>query len=606
MLQIQSIKKSFADQTLFANASLVMDKGDKIGLVGRNGHGKSTLFKIITDEEHIDEGQIIAPNQYEIGLLKQHLSFSKPSVLEEASLSLPLDDFGTKEVHLAQGMLAGLGFSDEEQQLPPSQFSGGFQIRINLAKLLLSSPDLLLLDEPTNYLDIVSMRWLERFLRSWNKELILITHDRAFMTRVCTHTMAIHRKSFRKVKGTPAHLYQLIAEEEVIHAKSVVNDQKKRAQTEKFITRFRAQANKANQVQSRVKQLEKRPQIEALANEKSLGFEFHFSESPGKRSLLLEQASFSYGENKILENYNLEVFSQDRIAVVGPNGKGKSTLLKILSKELELQNGTVKHNDRTRIGYFGQTHVSDLHPENTIEEEIMRFLPPEAGRGRARNLAGLMLFEGDAALKKINVLSGGEKSRVLLAQILARPCNCLLLDEPTHHLDMESVDALINAVQVFEGSVIMVTHSETLVSRFADRLVVFDRGEVTTFNGGYDEFLETRGWGEDKPKTEKVTSKKKLDRRERAELVQQKNKKLKPIKQKITKLENELERLESEEENLNSTLIEASTEGNGPMIQETSAKLGINSKNMDQCLIDLEEEMLSLEEGEIEFAILDE
>ncbi|EKD42772.1 MAG: hypothetical protein ACD_73C00025G0001, partial [uncultured bacterium] len=292
MLSIQSIDKSYGPQILFEDATLQLSPGERLGLVGRNGHGKSTLFRLILGEEEVDAGLITTPRNYRIGHLAQHLHFTKPTILEEVCLGLLPDE--EHDHYKAERILFGLGFNDDDMSKPPAQFSGGFQVRLNLAKVLVSNPNLLLLDEPTNYLDIISIRWLTKFLRGWENELIIISHDRQFMDSVTTHTALIHRKKIRRVEGNTAKLYNLVAQEEETYEKTRQNEEKQRKHAQAFIDRFRAQAGRAAMVQSRVKRLEKMPELEALSRIQDLDFEFHYAPITAKTLMDIKDLSFSY------------------------------------------------------------------------------------------------------------------------------------------------------------------------------------------------------------------------------------------------------------------------------------------------------------------------
>jgi ATP-binding cassette subfamily F protein 3 len=503
MIALQGIKKGYGAQTLFEDITFQVNPGERIGISGRNGHGKSTLFKIILGQEGSDGGRIEIPRGYTIGHLDQHYQYSQASTLEEACLALPDLEGGYKEEYKAEEILHGLGFTVPMIEGDPHKLSGGYQVRLNLAKALLREPRMLLLDEPTNYLDITSSRWLERFLLNWENEMMIITHDRAFMDAVCTHVVGLHRYKCRKVSGTVAKLWDAIAIDEEVVLKTAVSEAKKREQMEKFIARFKAQASKAKMVQSRVKLLEKKGEIQTLGRvSKDLEFQFTYADIPSKRMLQIKELGFRYKDTSpwLLEDLSLEIFKGDRVAIIGPNGKGKTTLLNLIAGELQPKTGVVEINDNVKMAYFGQTNVQRLDPKNTVEEEIMYTLDnaKNHSRGKARTLAGLMMFEGDAALKYVKVLSGGEKSRVLLAKILATPCNLLLLDEPTNHLDIESCESLIEACEDFEGAMILVSHDEDFLRSFATRLIVFDGDRAFNFEGTYDEFLERVGWVEEK------------------------------------------------------------------------------------------------------------
>ena len=495
MIQVSKLTKCFGERILFEDVTFNLIAGEKLGLVGRNGSGKSTLFKLLLGDDHPDEGTISSPKGYRIGHLAQHLTFTEPTVLKEACLGLP--EHERDEEYRGEIILNGLGFSEEDIHRSPSEFSGGFQIRINLAKLLLSEPNLLLLDEPTNYLDIISMRWLTEFLREWRGEMILISHDRLFMDSVTTHTMFIHRGSIRKVKGSTTKLYEQVAQDEQNYEKSRIAEEKKRKELEEFIARFRAQAAKAALVQSKIKMLEKLGQKEELDSIYELDFRFNPAAFPGKQMGDVRELSFSYPNGpKLIEDLSLNINKGDRIAVIGKNGRGKSTFLKLLASELQPESGSVTLSQNVKIGYFGQTNISRLDPKLTVEDEIYS-VNQRMPRTQVRAICGTMMFSGDDALKKISVLSGGEKSRVLLGKILAEPTNLLLLDEPTNHLDMESIQALIESLKGYDGAVVIVTHSELILRELANRLVVFQFGKPYLFDYDYQYFLEKEGWGEE-------------------------------------------------------------------------------------------------------------
>ncbi|MBU0987243.1 MAG: ATP-binding cassette domain-containing protein, partial [Proteobacteria bacterium] len=452
MINIENLKKSFGPQVLFDGASFKLNPKERIGLVGRNGHGKTTLFRLIVGEAAPDAGTIAIPKHYRIGYVSQQLDFTKNTILEEGMTGLGQDEHDHR--WKVEKVLAGLGFSQRDLQRPPSEFSGGFQVRLNLAKVLVSEPDLLLLDEPTNYLDITSIRWIERFLQNWPRELMLITHDRGFMDKLVTHTLGIYRQKVRKIPGTTEKYYAQIALEEEIYEKTRIKDERRRREIDQFISRFRAKARLANMVQSRIKTLAKTEKKEKLEKLKALDFAFHSSPFHGKHVLGVQDVSFSYDPPQpLINNFNISIAAGDRICIVGKNGKGKTTLLKLLAGVLRSQNGEIACNPAVIKGFFEQTNVQSLVDTRTVEEEIL-FSHPDVERQLARNICGAMLFEGNQALKKIGMLSGGEKSRVMLGKLLVTPVNLLLLDEPTNHLDMESCDALLAAIDSFDGTVV--------------------------------------------------------------------------------------------------------------------------------------------------------
>jgi ATP-binding cassette subfamily F protein 3 len=601
LLTVTNLSKAYGKQTLFEGAFFLVGPGERVGLVGRNGHGKTTLFRILLGEEAADEGTVTVPAGYRIGHLAQQLAFRHPTVLAEAASALPRAEDGTDETYRAKTVLSGLGFSEADLSRAPGELSGGFQVRLNLARVLVSAPNLLLLDEPTNYLDIVSIRWLRRFLCAWKGELLLITHDRDFMDSVTTHTMAIHRCRIRKLPGGTEKLYRQILQEEMIHEQTRVNDERRRKEAEAFIERFRAQATKARAVQSRIKALARHEQLEKLREIRDL--DFRFTEAPFAGKWMLEARDLAFGyhpRNLLIEGLSLAVGRGDRVAVVGPNGRGKTTLLRLLAGELAPGSGIVKPTANVKIGYFGQTNVDRLHPDLSIEEEV-RQANPSLTRTQVRSLCGAMMFGGDAAEKRISVLSGGERSRVLLARILAAPVNLLLLDEPTNHLDQESVDAFLEALSAFEGAVIIVTHVERVLSALATRLVVFDEGEVDLFEGGYADFLDRVGWqaerGEAPPRRERESPASRRDlRRQRAEVLARRSKEMKALREAIGAVEAEILSLEERVARDDAEIVAASIRNDGPAIRNASASASAARRRID----DLYDELAALGEELLE------
>ncbi|MCL2261189.1 MAG: ABC-F family ATP-binding cassette domain-containing protein [Fibromonadales bacterium] len=578
MIQVQNLKKSFGLQTLFSDAGFQVGKGERIGLVGRNGSGKSTLFKIILNMEGYDSGCVNIPKNYSIGYLSQHLHFTHATVFDEACSVLKPNEDGWIESYKVEAILSGLGFDKEMiEKKSPAMLSGGYQIRLNLAKALAEEPNLILLDEPTNYLDIVSVRWLQKFLRNWQGELMLITHDRRFMDSVCTHTLGIHRKKMRKIQGSVEKLQDSILADEEVYLRTIENDAAKREHLQKFIERFRYKASKAKAVQSKVKALERHEPLANLDKIKTLDFEFTETNFPAKRMLKVEHLSFGY-DVPLIEDLSFELFKGDRLAIIGPNGKGKTTLLNLLANELKPNNGSIETHNSTVINYFGQTNVNRLDVQKTVEEEIQSSLADRT-RGKARTLAGVMMFEGDNALKKIQVLSGGERSRVLLAKILGKPCNLLLLDEPTNHLDMDSVDSLIEALDEFKGAAILVSHDEEILHAFAKRLIIFDRGRASFFDGTYQDFLDRVGWISESGtigatrRGNPDTVARQDSRHNRAEQIRQKSQATRPLQQKIQQLENEIQKNEGFITKCEQDMITAAECGDGLKIAEISKEM---------------------------------
>jgi len=599
MIQLKNLSKHFGEKTLFTDLNLILGQGQRVGLVGRNGTGKSTLFKLILGEEQADDGEILIPKNYKIGALKQHLVFTEKTLVDETALALAEDD--KYSIYKVEKILFGLGFSHEDLQKDPLSFSGGYQIRINLAKLLITEPNLLLLDEPTNYLDILSLRWLKNFLKSFDGEVIIITHDRDFMDTVCTHTMGIVRQSLFMLEGSTHKFYaQLEANDEHYEKQKEAQD-KKRKELEEFIAKNKARASTAAQAQSKVKLLEKMDEMDSIVDEATLEFDFNYKDTPAKVLLDVKDLSFGYKENEILfKDISFTLKKGETLGIIGKNGKGKSTLLNNIAKELKPLSGTIDYHGTTTFGHFGQTNISHLNPNNTIMDEIYvsNAKLPEA---TVRGICGSMMFSGDDVKKKISLLSGGEKSRVMLGQILAKDVNLLFLDEPTNHLDMQSIDSLTKAIKNFEGSCIIVTHSEELLRQVCDRLIVFAKDGADYFDGTYDEFLEKIGWEEEegeeqkeKPKQPKVN--KKENKKLRASIIQERSKETNPLKKKIEKLENSIMEIEDHIEKQQAELIQASNQGDNSKIIELSQVIKKQEDEVEQMFESLEENQLKLDE----------
>ncbi len=582
MIQLINISKSFGKQELFSNLSFKLNPGNKVGLVGRNGSGKSTLFKLILGEDTPDTGEVIIPRGYKIGALKQYLEFSESTLREEAALALEEDM--KYDIYRVEKILFGLGFTQEDLEKDPLSFSGGYQIRINLAKLLVTEPNLLLLDEPTNYLDILSLRWLKNFLKTFEGEVILITHDRDFMDAVTTHTMGIVRRNLRVIAGDTHKYYEQLQANDELHEKQKIAQDKKVKELEDFIARNKARASTAALAQSKVKQLEKMDLLEDLGYDSSLEFDFNYKDTPAKVLLDVKNLSFGYTPDNILfKNISFVLQKGERLGIIGKNGKGKSTLLNTIAGELKPLSGEVQMHTSTAFAHFGQTNIARLHPNSTVLDEI-HSANTKLSAQNIRGIAGAMMFSGESADKKVSLLSGGEKSRVMLGQILARDVNLLFLDEPTNHLDMDSIEALTVAIQNFKGSVIIVTHSEELLRRTCDRLIIFTKNGAEYFDGGYDLFLEKMGWDEEEE--EKVKQKPKANfknnKKVKADLIREKNKLISPMKKKIEKLEVSIIKSEETLASHQKKLLEASTKGDSFKIIEFSKLVSLEQKEVEK------------------------
>ena len=610
MIRVENLTKSFGDRLIFDEISFSLSSKQRVGLVGQNGHGKTTLFQMINGDEQPDSGSVVIPKNYRIAYVKQQLEFAAATALEEGLRALPPQE--QDQAWKVEKVLVGLGFSEEDFHRHPSQFSGGLQVRLNLVKALVSEPDLLLLDEPTNFLDIVSIRWIEQFLNTWPHELLLITHDRSFMDKVVTHTMGIHRRKVRKISGNTAKYYDQIAQDEEVYEKTRINDERRRREVQQFISRFRAKARLANLVQSRIKTLKKMEKKEKLDQMKLLDFSFRSSPFPGKRALTARNLDFAYERGKnLIKDFSITIEAGERVCVVGKNGKGKTTLLKLLAGVLSPQAGETVYHPSIAKGFFEQTNVNSLVDARTVEEEIL-YSHADMDRQRARNICGAMMFSGDDALKKISVLSGGEKSRVMLGKLLATPMNLLLLDEPTNHLDMESCDALLTAIDFFEGTVIMVTHNEMFLHSLAERLIVFQNDHIEVFDGSYREFLEKDGWHDKGSLARRSGSKtlrrettarlaKKELRRKKSDIMAQRSKIAGPLEKHIARLENDIESHEVELDRHNQAMQQASQKQDGQQIADLSRAIHATQSAIDKYFDELEKITHELERHNADF-----
>lgn len=587
MIQADNLSISYHGTPLFTNAQFTLQPGERCGLVGRNGSGKTTLFRLLVQEESPDTGVITIRKHYRIGMLRQHIHFTEDTVLDQAALGLPNHE--KDHLYKAKAILSGLGFQETDFSRPPSDFSGGFHLRLHLAQLLIAEPDCLLLDEPTNYLDILSIRYLTRFLKSWKGECILISHDRDFMDDVCTHTMGIHRNKIYKLPCDTLGFYQYLAEEEEIYERTRMNQEKKRAHDQKFIDRFGAKASKASQAQARVKKLAKLPVLKELQDVRELDFAFQYAEFPGRNMLCCENISFSYdkeADTPLIHPLTLALERGQRLAIIGKNGRGKSTLLRLLAQDLAPDTGTLTLSERTRIGYFGQTHINRLHPKHTVEEEIA-CANPTLTRTAVKGICGLMMFSGAISEKQTSMLSGGEKARVLLGKIIATPCNLLLLDEPTHHLDMQSVEALIDAIESFQGSVILVTHNEGILERILfDKILICGEGKQELFVGTYLDFLEKKGWDEER--AVKAAKPKGADKQQRTGLLTERAKAIKPFDEAIAQSEQEITRLEKDLALQQKAYAAHAAQGASNSLQESAKQLHLTQQKLDQLYEHLE------------------
>jgi ATP-binding cassette subfamily F protein 3 len=482
MLQIESVHKQFSTKVLLDGASAHLRPETRVGLVGPNGVGKTTLFKMILGEESPDDGTIRKRPRLRIGYLPQELeAITGKTVLDAVHRDLYPE-------HEAKRILSGLGFGETDFSRPIDNLSGGYRMRVALAHLLLSNPDVLMLDEPTNHLDKPTQRWFEEFLLNSKLTLLIISHDTAFLDRVATHIWEIRDRVIQEFRGNYTTYRQLRAErDQQLHA-AAKRQAKEVARVQQFVDRFRYQANKARQVQSRIKQLEKVKLLEVKRDPKRVKFRFPLPAASGRHVLELHGVSKSYGEKVVYRSLDFSVERGQRIALVGENGAGKSTLLKILAGVLPFEKGTRNVGHGVTLHYFAQHQAETLNPEHTILESLEE-VTKHAEINSLRGIAGAFLFSGPDQKKPIKALSGGERNRVALARMLVEPANTLLLDEPTNHLDPASVDVLTDAMTEFPGTIIFISHDPTFLTRIATRVVEVEEGVARNFFGDYEYYL---------------------------------------------------------------------------------------------------------------------
>lgn len=580
MIAITNLSYYLGDRPLYEEASLHIKPKMKIGLIGLNGTGKSTLLRIINGEYQPDGGTISKSGDCTIGFLNQDLlsyqtddsilsvamqAFERQNVLQRQidkilhdmevnyhddlvdKLARVQEEFealdGYSIQSKAESILEGLGFSTADLQKPLREFSGGWRMRVMLAKLLLQKPSLLMLDEPTNHLDLPSIQWVEKYIQNYEGAVIVVSHDREFLDNVVDNIVEVSGARLNHYSGNYSYYLEEKTLRNEIQRGAFENQQAKIRQTERFIERFKAKATKSRQVQSRVKSLAKMDLVEEVLDENTkVHFRFQFTTQPGRHILHLENISKAYGDKQILKHNTISIERGDKIALIGANGKGKSTALRIVAGTEDV-GGARRLGHNVEFTFYAQHQLESLNLDHNLIEEL-KYANPTKTEASLRTVLGCFLFTGDDVFKKIKVLSGGEKSRVALAKVLLSQANFLLLDEPTNHLDMQSVNILIQALQQYEGSYIVVSHDRYFVESIANKIWFIEDQQIKEYPGTYEEYctwMESRTGDEAAPALQKtaaprVENKPKADDESRARRNQ--------LKKRVDELEEEITRLE--------------------------------------------------------------
>lgn len=593
MITINNLTMGFTQRTLFKDVSFSIFPNEKIGLTGPNGSGKTTLFSIIQGQMESTAGNIQIQRNINIGSLPQEAVFtSTRTVMEEltegdarikslmAEKRKLEDDMKADSIRYgdvlhelevlgiydlenkSEKILSGLGFKQTDFHKPINELSGGWRMRTLLAKLLVYQYDLLLLDEPTNYLDLDATLWLKDFLANYQGAFVLISHDRVFLNAVTNYTILLEGAQMTKVKGS----YEEYEAQKDINVKMLERKQKeiekKRDQLERFTQRFHAQPNRAAAVRNKRKMIERLEDIELPQEHRSIKeFKFQEIKQSGYVVAKLENIAKSYGEKVVYKNLDLEITKGQKVCLVGPNGAGKSTLLKMLAGVIEPDAGTVKYGHQVDVGYFSQTRLDVLNPERTAFDEVTAACPGGVPALQVRTLLGLFNFHGDDVFKPVKVLSGGEKSRVILGKLLINPPNFMLLDEPTTHLDLDGVKALTTAFKEFEGTVCFISHNLYFIKEIADFIVDVNGGVIKGYPGGLEYYLEKKAMNEQEKKDAQIKEQQNKQREAKNEQkfsktdskideLHRKHKsalqRIKDIKQEIKNLEQEKDTLETE------------------------------------------------------------
>ena len=529
MISVSNLEKSFGDRVLFADAAFQLNPGERYGIVGANGSGKTTLLRILSGDAEATQGTVSVPKSARLGVLRQDQFLyeheeilgvalmgnpelwdaivQKEALLARAHEEFDVDRFSeleetvqrldgyTAEARAAE-ILEGLGIPAEVHRQPLSTLSGGFRLRVLLAQVLAGNPDVLLLDEPTNHLDILSIRWLEKFLHDYEGPVAVISHDHRFLDNVATHILDVDYATVTLYRGNYTSFLEQKVEDRERKEKEIEGRQKEIAQHQQFVDRFKAKASKARQAQSKLKMIERKAaELEELPGSSRRYPKFRFVQRrpSGKEVLKISGIRKAYGDKEVLHGVSLQVNRGDRLVIMGPNGIGKSTLLKILVGDVGADAGEVEWGYETRPGYFAQDHHEQLGDVAKTAEQWLWDFAPGRDRGFIRGHLGMMLFSGDEGEKRLAALSGGEAARLVFSRLALEQPNVLVLDEPTNHLDLESIEALVAALREYEGTLILVSHDRWFVSQLATRVVEVSRAGIRDFLGTYPEYVHACG-----------------------------------------------------------------------------------------------------------------
>ena len=572
LLQIQNAVKAYGIKSLFADAAFAVNEGEHIGVIGPNGAGKTTLFKVLVGDEELDSGQVIRSQHLRLGYLAQHENFRADETVQEHICHEAL----MAEWEL-QELARGLGIQDAQWERPVMELSGGYRMRVKLVRLLGQEPNLLLLDEPTNYLDLETLLVLESFLLEFKGAFLLISHDREFLRRTTDHILEVESGEMTKYPGSIDDYFE---QKEMLRSQleaRAMSVESRRKEIMDFVTRFGAKASKAKQAQSRLKSLGRLEKVELKPVLVQAKVKIPAPDRISKLALELTDASVGFGTRTILGRLNLQILGGDHIGVVGLNGAGKTTLLRTLAGELPLQSGTLQRGYGLELAYYGQIVPERLNPNLTVYDSLMSVTDSQTTPQDVLDMAGSLLFSGDAVRKKVSVLSGGEKSRVALGQVLLKRAACLLLDEPTNHLDFYTVEAMTQSLQAYPGTVITVSHDRGFIRRVATKILEVKDGSAWVYPGNYEDYVWSLSQRDEKPAA------KSSPRNAAAEIIKPKSsrgqieKRLKEIRKRILEINRTLEKLQLEMTQFNEKLLSA----RGVEAQKISSDLAETQNKID-------------------------